>query len=197
MDHGLLFQKLLSRSLPIPVIRFFDFMHSLQRLQVQWGLACFSEPCTVSNGVRQGSVLSPTFFSVYLDGLLTELRSGVGCYWGCCFPGPLSYADDVVLLAPSASTRTMLSVYSLFAASHGLKFNANKTQLISLSASPRCHHSATIYFNGVLLDYVEQVIHILTSNLDDKQDIKDMNRKANSLLCTFKSADPFVKSFLY
>ena len=71
------------------------------------------------------------------------------------------------------------------------------------AASPRCHHSATIYFNGVLLDYVEQVIHlghILTSNLDDKQDIirviKDMNRKANSLLCTFKSANLFVKSFL-
>ena len=34
----------------------------------------------MSNGVRQGSVLSPFWFAVYLDDLLVELReSGVGC----------------------------------------------------------------------------------------------------------------------
>ena len=105
---------------------------------MQWGSACFSEPFTVSNGVRQGSVLSPILFSVYLDGLLTELRdSGVGCYWGCCFPSALCYADNVILLAPSVSAmRTMLSVCSAFAASHRLEFNATKTQLISFSVSP-------------------------------------------------------------
>ena len=41
---------------------------------------------------------------------------------------------------------------------------------------------------------------ILTSDLNDRQDIirviKDMNRKANSILCTFSSADPFVKCYL-
>ena len=115
---------------PIPVNRFLISWYSLQRLQVQWGSACFSDPFTVSNG---GSVLSPILFSVYLDGLLTELRdSGVGCYWGCCFAGALCYADDVVFLAPSASAmRTMSSVCSSFAASHGLEFNATNTQLIS------------------------------------------------------------------
>ena len=42
--------------------------------------------------------------------------------------------------------------------------------------------------------------HILTSNLDDTADImrtvRDMNKKANSLLCTFYFVDPQVKSFL-
>ena len=41
---------------------------------------------------------------------------------------------------------------------------------------------------------------MLTKNLDDRPDImrvlKDINNKANSLLCTFSSADPFVKSYL-
>ena len=36
----------------------------------------------MSNGVRQGSVLSPLLFAVYTDGLLAKLNDcGVGCHW--------------------------------------------------------------------------------------------------------------------
>ena len=78
----------------------------------------------VSNGVRQGSVLSPVLFAVYLDGLLAELSgSGVGCYWGSLFAGAFCYADDIiVLLAPRASTlTTMLDICSSYAVTHGLE----------------------------------------------------------------------------
>ena len=33
-----------------------------------------SDPFTLTNGTRQGSVLSPTLWCIYLDGLLIELR---------------------------------------------------------------------------------------------------------------------------
>ena len=90
----------------------------------------------MSNGVSQGSVISPHLFAVYLDGLLLELcNSGVGCYWGCSFAGGFSYADDVVLLAPSASAlRIMLNICCTFSVAHKLEFNANKTQLICFHA---------------------------------------------------------------
>ena len=40
----------------------------------------------MSNGVRQGGVLSPVLVSVYLDGLVQKLAaSGVGCHWGNLF----------------------------------------------------------------------------------------------------------------
>ena len=63
----------------------------------------------VSNGVRQGGVLSPVLFSVYNDELLHKLKdSGVGCYMGCEFAG---YADDLALLVPSPSAlRIMLHI---------------------------------------------------------------------------------------
>ena len=42
----------------------------------------------MSNGVRQGSVLSPLLLSVYIDGLLSELSDcGVGCFWSSLFAG--------------------------------------------------------------------------------------------------------------
>jgi hypothetical protein len=64
--------------------------------------------------------------------------SGVGCYWGSLFAGAFCYADDIVLLAPCASAlRTMLDICSSYAVSHGLEFNANKTQLI-------CFHTPSI-----------------------------------------------------
>ena len=84
-----------------------------------------SDSFSVSNGVRQGSVLSPVLFAVYLDGLLSELEgSGVGCYWGAHFVGAVCYADDIALLTPCPSAmRTMLSVCEEYAVTHGLKFN--------------------------------------------------------------------------
>ena len=97
----------------------------------------------------------------------------------------------------------MLRVCDSYASSHGLMFNPNKTQLIEFSTSSSRRCFPCISFNDVELvysDHVTHLGHILTFNLDDKLDIvrvvKDMNRKANSLLCTFNSADPLIKCFL-
>ena len=50
------------------------------------------------------------------------------------------------------------------------------------------------------MDQVSHLGHIITYNLDDRLDIiramKDLNRKANSVLYKFSAADPFVKCFL-
>ena len=58
--------------------------------------------------------------------MYARLLSGnnVGCYWGGHFAGAVGYADDILLLAPSASAlRRMLSICESFAISHGLVFN--------------------------------------------------------------------------
>ena len=53
------------------------------------------------NGVKQGAVLSPLLFCVYIDGLLVLLQqSGLGCYIGFQFVGALAYADDIVIITP-------------------------------------------------------------------------------------------------
>ena len=127
VNHRILFQKLLKRGLPLPVVMLLSSWYHDQQMRVRWDL-CLARFV----GVRQGSLLSPVLFSVYLDELLDMLSdSNVGCYWGGDFAGTVCYADDIVLLAPSVSAlRRMLSICDSFATSHGLLSNADKTQLI-------------------------------------------------------------------
>ena len=55
------------------------------------------------------SLLSGESLGTRLDELLTRLESqAVGCYWSHYFVGALGYADDIVLLGPSASALRMM-----------------------------------------------------------------------------------------
>jgi hypothetical protein len=55
-------------------------------------------------GVRQGGILSPFLFSVFVDNVLLALyNSGLGCYIKSVCYNSLMYADDLLLLAISVT----------------------------------------------------------------------------------------------
>ena len=69
--------------------------------KIKWGTN-FSSPFTVTNGVKQGGVLSPYLFAVYLDELSIQLGSArVRCTVGNMVVNHLKFADDICVFSPS------------------------------------------------------------------------------------------------
>ena len=201
VDHTILFEKLLARGLPNVVIRFILNWYLSQRLCVNWN-GHLSEQFPVSQGVRQGGILSPILFALYIDDLLLELsQSKVGCHWYGTFAGALAYADDITLLAPSPSAlRKLLQICENFGASHKMRFNPDKTQCICFcKGNANLSQDSRFLFCGksiALSTSVTHLGHILTSKLQDDHDIQrcllDFVKRANSTLYRFKFCTPRV-----
>ena len=82
VNHSLLFDKLCARGVPFYLIRLLVYWYEHQRMCVRWG-GVYSSSFTGTNGVRQGGILSPYLFNVYVNDLSVKLNScHVGCYWG-------------------------------------------------------------------------------------------------------------------
>ena len=69
--------------------------------RVKWG-EHFSDWFAISAGVRQGGVLSPDFYNIYVDDLITNIKKlNKGCHYFTHFAAALFYADDMCVLSPS------------------------------------------------------------------------------------------------
>jgi len=80
-------------------------------------------------GARQGSLLSPLLFAIYMYSLCVRLRNcGFGCRPLDEFFGCLLYADDIVLVTHSVyAMRVMLDICEKFATDFDIKFNSRKS----------------------------------------------------------------------
>ena len=155
----LLFVKLSNRGIPHYVIRILSYWHEHQQMCVRWG-GTYSTFFSVTNGVRQGSILSPYLFNVYVDDLSVALNAcRVGCCVGDVIINHLMYADDLVILAPSvAGLSKLLSICGIFGESNDIMFNQKKSaSLYFISKMLKGAHLPNVYLNGVLVKQVDPV----------------------------------------
>ena len=74
ISHWTLFRKLIDRCVPLYLVMILCYWYQKQEMTVRWG-ACISNSFNVTNGVRQGGILSPQLFNIYIDGLSDILNT--------------------------------------------------------------------------------------------------------------------------
>ncbi len=113
------------------LVQFLVNVYTNQVVRVKWNRYKTSA-FKIWNGVKQGGVLSPVLFTLYIDELLIRLKqSGLGCYIGHTFDGAFGYADDVNLLSPTRkSMNLMLRIAWQYGIDHDVIFNPTKSKLV-------------------------------------------------------------------
>ena len=131
--HDKLFDSLKNAGLPQAIIDVLRNWYGKLVVNVRWG-SDYSTTFSVFNGTRQGSVISPTLFNVFINLFIVQLRElGVGCVIKNMFVGCILYADDMILLCPSVKgLQSMLNLCTSVANSLSLVFNTSKSMCIAI-----------------------------------------------------------------
>ena len=206
INHWTLFKKLLQRKLPICIVRLLCVWYSTQQFYVLWG-SSLSSSFTVTNGVRQGGILSPILFNVYMDDLSKILcNSNIGCYVNETCVNHLLYADDTVLISPSPSgLQKLVNLCCSYALANDITFNTKKTKLMCFK--PKCHKDLfvpQISLNGVVIDLVRTYKYLgvifsddMKDDCDIKRQIRTLYMQGNSIIKCFRHCSTEVKCLLF
>ena len=124
--HSLLFKKLIKAGLSVIFVRMLLFIYTMQSANVRWN-GVTSSMFSLSNGVRQGGVVSAILYCFYVNDLFKLLRErSAGCWVKGNFHGIFGYSDDNFLLAPSLpALQEMLRTCQEYAQSHNLQFSTD------------------------------------------------------------------------
>jgi len=95
VNHSALFTKLMKRQIPLALLHVLENWLNNSWTCVKW-YSVYSRFIKIKCGVRQGSVLSPSLFAVYLDDIISLLPfSQRHCI--------ILYADDILIISPSVN----------------------------------------------------------------------------------------------
>ena len=192
VHYGKLFNLLDKRKIPVQIRRLLLDMYTRQNMKTIWNGSC-SERFNVKNGVKQGGILSPILFCLYIDELLNRINeSGLGCHIGHLSYAGLGYADDVTISTPSVcALQSILNICEEFADEYNVLFNCKKTVCMRVG-SGGTEPNRPVTLNGIKLSWHKKVKHlgnIVTHDLKDDEDITYKRgvfiSQVNKLKCKF------------
>ena len=131
-NWDILFEKLYyEKNLPLSVVNVIKSLYINGTARVKYS-NMYSEEFQLSQGVRQGSVLSPHLYNIYTEELLRDIElnvteSGTTLYGH--YTGILMYADDIILMSTTLQgLKDLVKKVSTTTKKNCINFNADKTE---------------------------------------------------------------------
>ena len=127
------------------------------------------KPFHVGVGLRQGCVLSPLLFIVYMNWIDKCSQADEYATIGNCKISRLLFADDLVLLSSTESgLQRALNSFADACYTAGMKISTTKTEVLHLSRNP---NQCVLQVNGATLKQVEKFKYLgVTFTSDGRQD---------------------------
>ena len=208
LNNNILIEKLITQTgLPSPIIKLIQFMSENQFVWIGFG-GRRGNKWQVKNGTRQGGILSGLLFNFYVNDVLKTIRElQVGCSLQHIRMNILGYADDLILLCPSANGLQFLIDKLFIMLSHlCLKLNVEKSVYIVFrrKRSLKTEFNQVIFLEDRTLKLVREIKYlgvVLSDNLCINKDIvrccTSFKKQFHSMIAKFNFMDVNILSFLF
>ena len=206
VNHKKLFHMLLERNVPSHVVKMLAYWYKNQNICVKWGKVT-SSTFKVSNGVRQGGVLSPFLFNIYVDCISKRLNvTKIGCVLGNSIVNHIFYADDLVLISPSLKgLQKLMNICYDYGTNIDILFNETKTKCVIFKSKKDnfVDYQCVVLGNQKISYCKEQKYlgHMYSNDLSDDDDIWRQTRsiyaRGNAIVNKFQHCSNEVKIQLF
>ena len=177
VNHSKLLTKLIDRGCPSFIVCILYCWYNNQKFNVRW-CCSFSEFFTVSNGAKQGGILSSHLFNVYMDDLSVNFNK---LNYAGTIMNHMMYADNLCVFSPSLSgLRKLTDCCAEYGNMFDITYNANKSFCMvidnKLGDKKNIH---PVVINNHTLPHAEKckyLGHIINNNLTDDDDIARQKR---------------------
>jgi len=161
MSHVGLYIKLMKRLVPTELLVVIENWFSKCFTCVNF-MSALSSFFQLKCGVRQGGVLSPHFFALFIDEVVNSVKSlGIGCYMRHMCMSIILYADDILLLAPSIGClQQLFLICEAELNSIGMLINENKTVCMRIGPRYQAVCANIVTLTGKKLEWVEKLRYL-------------------------------------
>ena len=183
IPRDILFQRLIDKGITGKVFNLIKNIYMHEKCQIKIG-EMLSNPFDANQGVRQGCILSPILFNIFISDLpsiLNDSENDPAKLGRLKTLSCILWADDLVMFSETKEGLTkMLEKLRIFASENGLKMNADKTKCMVFNKNGR-HIRCSIPCGDMLIDSTREYKYLgflVTPSGEVNTGIRDLKSRA-------------------
>ncbi|XP_075159386.1 uncharacterized protein LOC142232535 [Haematobia irritans] len=189
IERKALIYKLFEIGLSYKLVKFIEKVYSKTHYAV-WTGEQISEYFATTTGLKQGCLLSPLLFALYINDIHDELQGGLYC--NSINISVLLYADDMVVLADDPGTmQQMINNLEKYCNKWNLEVNMHKSEIMVFRKGGRLGQNEKWWYNGVEIRVTNEYKYlgvVFTPKMSFTKHLEKRNMQAkNALNITWES----------